>query len=43
MANQLEEALDDIIHGRKIKTVFQPIISLRDGDVLGHDYVQKYH
>lgn len=33
--------LDTIITNRAIKTVFQPIISLRDGEVLGHEALSR--
>ena len=33
----MKRQLDEIILQRKVKTVFQPIISLIDGDVLGHE------
>jgi EAL domain-containing protein (putative c-di-GMP-specific phosphodiesterase class I) len=41
MINQLEEALDYIICNKQIKTVFQPILSLRDGSVLGHEALSR--
>lgn len=30
-----------ILHHKQIKTVFQPIISLRDGSVLGHEVLSR--
>ena len=36
MAEGTKKALDYIIHNKQIKTVFQPIISLSDGSILGH-------
>lgn len=33
--------LDDIIQNNRIKTVFQPIISLMDGRVLGHEALSR--
>ena len=41
MADNLKESLDQIICGKHIKTVFQPIISLRDGSVLGHEALSR--
>lgn len=41
MINQLEKALEDIIQNKQIKTVFQPIISLKDGSVLGHEALSR--
>jgi EAL domain-containing protein (putative c-di-GMP-specific phosphodiesterase class I)/GGDEF domain-containing protein/CBS domain-containing protein len=39
--NPMEEALDYIIKNKQIKTVFQPIISLRDGSLLGHEALSR--
>lgn len=39
--DQRKEALDYILKQEKIKTVFQPIISLRDGHVLGHEALSR--
>lgn len=36
-----KDALDYIIEEKKIKTVFQPIISLRDGSILGHEALSR--
>lgn len=35
------EALNNIIANKQIRTVFQPIISLRDGYVLGHEALSR--
>jgi sensor c-di-GMP phosphodiesterase-like protein len=40
MRVEYNEELDLIINARKIKTVFQPIISLQDGGILGHEAQQ---
>jgi diguanylate cyclase (GGDEF)-like protein len=37
----MEHELDKIIRNQQIKTVFQPIISLRDGSVLGHEALSR--
>ena len=39
--NQIKEALYNIIENKYIRTVFQPIISLRDGSVLGHEALSR--
>lgn len=41
MTEQIKEALNYIISNKKIKTVFQPIISLRDGSILGHEALSR--
>ena len=41
MTNQMKETLDNIINNKQIRTVFQPIISLRDGSVLGHEALSR--
>ncbi len=41
MLNQRKEDLEYIIREKKIRTVFQPIISLRDGSVLGHEALSR--
>lgn len=41
MTEQMKESLDDIIKNKEIKTVFQPIISLRDGGILGHEALSR--
>lgn len=41
MSDKLKEELDYIINNKKIKTVFQPILSLRDGSVYGHEALSR--
>lgn len=41
MTNELKSALDYIIKNKEIRTVFQPIISLRDGSILGHEALSR--
>ncbi|MBR0598692.1 GGDEF domain-containing protein [Sinanaerobacter chloroacetimidivorans] len=41
MTDGKKEALDFIIEQKQIRTVFQPIISLRDGSVLGHEALSR--
>lgn len=41
MDRKLREELDRIIDGKRIRTVFQPIVSLRDGSVLGHEALSR--
>lgn len=41
MTDQRKLALDYIISTKQIKTVFQPIISLRDGSILGHEALSR--
>ncbi|WP_206459524.1 GGDEF domain-containing protein [Anaerovorax sp. IOR16] len=41
MTDRKREALDYIIENKQIKTVFQPIISLRDGSILGHEALSR--
>jgi diguanylate cyclase (GGDEF)-like protein len=41
MTNQMKNALDYIISNKQIRTVFQPIISLRDGSILGHEALSR--
>ncbi len=41
MSDIIKEALDYIINNKKIKTVFQPIISLRDGSIYGHEALSR--
>lgn len=41
MTDQVKESLDFIIRSKEIKTVFQPIISLRDGGILGHEALSR--
>jgi diguanylate cyclase (GGDEF)-like protein len=33
--------LDEIIDGKQIRTVFQPVVSLRDGTVMGHEALSR--
>lgn len=37
----MEQELDKIIKNQYIRTVFQPIISLRDGNILGHEALSR--
>jgi EAL domain-containing protein (putative c-di-GMP-specific phosphodiesterase class I) len=37
----IKAALDYIIKNREIRTVFQPIISLKDGSILGHEALSR--
>lgn len=41
MIEQRKEALKYIINNKQIKTVFQPIISIRDGVVLGYEALSR--
>ncbi|MEA4987345.1 MAG: hypothetical protein VB095_04750 [Anaerovorax sp.] len=41
MTDRKREALDYIVENKQIKTVFQPIISLRDGSILGHEALSR--
>jgi predicted signal transduction protein with EAL and GGDEF domain len=41
MNERIKEELHYIIENKQIKTVFQPIISLRDGSVLGHEALSR--
>ncbi len=41
MRAELRETLDDIIRNKSIKSVFQPIISLQDGEILGHEALSR--
>lgn len=41
MIEQRKEALEYIINEKQIKTVFQPIISIRDGVVLGYEALSR--
>ncbi|KNZ41828.1 GGDEF domain-containing protein [Acetobacterium bakii] len=41
MREETKEALDIIIKNKQIRTVFQPIVSLRDGYVLGHEALSR--
>lgn len=39
--NKIEDELNFIIANKEIRTVFQPIISLRDGSILGHEALSR--
>ncbi len=41
MIIDIKKELDDIIRKKQIKIVFQPIISLRDGSILGHEALSR--
>ncbi|MPM07242.1 putative cyclic di-GMP phosphodiesterase PdeB [bioreactor metagenome] len=41
MSDKIKEALDYVIDNKKIKTVFQPIICLRNGSVYGHEALSR--
>ncbi|KAF0092054.1 MAG: diguanylate cyclase/phosphodiesterase [Fusobacteria bacterium] len=41
MKEQRKEALEYIINKKQIKTVFQPIISIRDGVILGYEALSR--
>ena len=41
MKDILKDSLEYIIKNKQIKTVFQPIISLRDGSILGHEALSR--
>ncbi|MHB8132428.1 MAG: EAL domain-containing protein, partial [Mobilitalea sp.] len=41
MKDNLKDSLEYIINNKQIKTVFQPIISLRDGSILGHEALSR--
>ncbi len=41
MSDRRKEALEYIIEERQIKTVFQPIISLKNGSILGHEALSR--
>ncbi|HHV09222.1 MAG TPA: GGDEF domain-containing protein [Clostridiales bacterium] len=41
MRDERKEALDAVIDNKQIKTVFQPIISLKDGSLLGHEALSR--
>lgn len=41
MTEKTLEALDNIIDNKYIKTVFQPIVSLKDGSVFGHEALSR--
>jgi EAL domain-containing protein (putative c-di-GMP-specific phosphodiesterase class I)/CBS domain-containing protein len=41
MTSRTNESLDYIINNKQIRTVFQPIISLRDGSIFGHEALSR--
>ncbi|HEX2985667.1 MAG TPA: GGDEF domain-containing protein [Caproiciproducens sp.] len=41
MEENTRNQLNKIIYGQNIRTVFQPIVSLRDGTVLGHEALSR--
>ncbi len=41
MEEEITKQLDEIITGQHLKTVFQPIVSLRDGSVIGHEALSR--
>ncbi|MFA9423681.1 MAG: GGDEF domain-containing protein [Sedimentibacter sp.] len=41
MSELIKEALDYIISNKQIRTVFQPIVSLRDGSIFGHEALSR--
>ncbi len=41
MFEQIEKDLDYIINNKLIRTIFQPIISLRDGSIFGHEALSR--
>jgi diguanylate cyclase (GGDEF)-like protein len=41
MKDEIKEALEYIINHQQIRTVFQPIISLKDGIILGHEALSR--
>ncbi len=41
MEEKTTEQLDQIINGHNLKTVFQPIVSLRDGTIIGHEALSR--
>ena len=41
MSDKIKEALDYIIENKEIRTVFQPIVSLRDGSIYGHEALSR--
>lgn len=38
---EIRKQLDEIIDGQHLKTVFQPIVSLRDGTIFGHEALSR--
>lgn len=41
MSDKIKEDLEYIINNKQIKTVFQPIVSLRDGSIYGHEALSR--
>ncbi len=41
MNDQRKESLDSIISGKQIRTVFQPIVSITDGNILGYEALSR--
>lgn len=41
MEDELKKQLDEIIDGEQIRSVFQPVVSLRDGTVLGYEALSR--
>ncbi|WMJ77778.1 MULTISPECIES: EAL domain-containing protein [unclassified Sedimentibacter] len=41
MSQKIQEDLNYIIDNKLIKTVFQPIVSLRDGSIFGHEALSR--
>jgi EAL domain-containing protein (putative c-di-GMP-specific phosphodiesterase class I) len=41
MRTELSDTLDYIIENKAVKSVFQPIISLKDGSILGHEALSR--
>jgi len=41
MLDNKKKELENILDNRLIKTVFQPIVSLRDGEILGHEALSR--
>ena len=41
MTESENSALNQIIDYKQIRTAFQPIVSLRDGSVLGHEALSR--
>lgn len=41
VTEKMTAGLDDIINHKNIKTVFQPIISLKDGSIFGHEALSR--
>lgn len=41
MEEKIKKQLDEIIDEQHLKTVFQPIVSLRDGSIIGHEALSR--